>query len=200
MIMELTQEQLDAIVAEAVKKATSGLYTEEDLARKVTSEVDRRVESGIQKGIETQKKKWEEEFAKRAQLTAEELAQKEISEKMSAVEARERELAFKANLIEAKDLLASAEIPKEKYEKLLDTLVLDDSDRTKQNVTKFIEVYVETRNEIETKLKSELTNVKPPSVDDKHVEITKETFDKMSYGDKLKLKTEKPELYKQLIG
>ena len=54
---EYTQEQVDAIVAEKVADATKGLFDEDTLNAKVTAEVDRRVESGIQKGLETQRKK-----------------------------------------------------------------------------------------------------------------------------------------------
>jgi len=115
--MELTQEQIDAMILEKVAEAKKGLFTEEDLQRKVTSEVDRRVESGIQKGLETQKEKWERELKEKAQMSAEELAKKEYEEKMQTVTAKEREVMRKANLLEAKSMLADADVPKSHYEK-----------------------------------------------------------------------------------
>lgn len=46
--------------------------------QRVTSETDRRVESGIQKGLETSKLKWETEYSERAKLSADELAKKNM--------------------------------------------------------------------------------------------------------------------------
>src|SRR6056297_2074032 len=129
-MVEYTQEQLDALVKQKVDEATKNLYTKADLDREVTKEVDRRVESGIQKGLETHKSKWEREFAEKAQMSAEELAQKEYQAKLDEITQRERDLAKTSNLIEAKNKLAEAEVPKTYYEKLLDTLVKDDTDVT----------------------------------------------------------------------
>lgn len=197
--MELTQEQIDALVAERIAEAKKGLYTEEDLNKKVTSEVDRRVDSGIQKGLETQKKKWEDEFSAKAKLTAEEIAQKEIEEARNTLTAKEKEILKKENLIEAKEMLSGAEIPKSHYEKIITMLVSDDSDTTKANVQNFIDVFKETKTEIETKVKTELSKVPAPSQGKGELPKTKADFDKMSYLDKIKLKTESPELYKEFM-
>ena len=45
--LKFTQEQLDALINEKVSEKTKGLYTEDDFNRKLTAEVDRRVETGI---------------------------------------------------------------------------------------------------------------------------------------------------------
>jgi transketolase len=197
-MVEYTQEQLDALIKQKVDEATRNLYTKADLDREVTKEVDRRVESGIQKGLETQKSKWEKEFAEKAQMSAEELAQKEYQAKLDEITQREKELAKTSNLIEAKNKLAEAEVPKTYYEKLLDTLVKDDTDVTNANVTNFIESYKNTVAEIEGKMKSEYTKVKPP-IQGENGPTTKQDFTKMSYGEKLKFKQENPEQYKEFI-
>lgn len=196
---ELTQEQLDALIAEKINEAKKGLFTEEDLTKKVTAEVDRRVESGIQKGLETQKKKWEEDLASKAKMTAEEIAQKQFEEKLKEVSAKEAEIKRKANLIDAKDMLSEASIPKAQYEKLIDILVSDDNDSTKSRVQNFIDVFNNTKLEIETQVKSTLSNVTSPTQGNGDKVITKSDFIKMPYGEKLKLKQTNPELYKEFM-
>lgn len=195
---EFTQEQIDKMIADKVEEAKKGLFTEEDLNKKVTAEVDRRVESGIQKGLETQKQKWEREFAERAKLTAEELAKKDFEEKMSGITAKEQEISRKANLIDARDMLTEAQIPKANYDNFLSMLVTNDAEQTKKNVQNFIDVFNKTKSDIETKVKTELSKVPPPAKGEPKA-VTKDDFKKMGYADKLKFKTEHPDLYKEFI-
>lgn len=192
---EYTQEQIDEMIANAKK----GLLPEEEITKRVTAEVDRRVESGIQKGLETHKQKWEEEFKTKAQMTAEEIAQKELQDKLNQMTVKEKEIQKKANLIDAKDMLSSASIPKSHYEKFINVLVSDNEETTKANVQNFINMFNETKNEIETEVKKTYTNVPAPTGGSGGKEITKEDFRKMGYAEKLKLKNEKPELYKELM-
>lgn len=192
--MEYTQEQVDQMIAEA----TSGLFTEEDLQKKVTSEVDRRVESGIQKGLETKKQKWEREYSERAKLTAEELAQKQLEEKMQELSGKEKEISKKANHIEARSILAEANIPKAHYEKFIDLLVNDDAETTTSNVQNFVDVFNSTKDDITNQIKSEYSNVPKPKTGANDT-LTKDDFDKMGYGEKIKFKTENPDLYKEFM-
>ena len=192
--MEYTQEQVDQMIAEA----KLGLYTEEDLQKKITSEVDRRVESGIQKGLETQKQKWEREYSERAKLTAEELAQKQLEEKMQELSSREKEISKKANRIEAKNILAEANIPKAHYEKFIDLLVNDDVETTMSNVQNFVDVFNSTKDDITNQIKSEYSNVPKPKTGANGT-LTKDDFDKMGYGEKIKFKAENPDLYKEFM-
>lgn len=192
--MEYTQEQVDQMIAEA----TSGLFTEEDLQKKVTSEVDRRVESGIQKGLETKKQKWEREYSERAKLTAEELAQKQLEEKMQELSGKEKEISKKANQIEARSILAEANIPKAHYEKFIDLLVNDDAETTTSNVQNFVDVFNSTKDDITNQIKSEYSNVPKPKTGANDT-LTKDDFDKMGYGEKIKFKTENPDLYKEFM-
>lgn len=196
---EFTQEQIDAIVAERIADVKKGLYTEEDLQKKVTSEVDRRVETGIQKGLETSKKKWEDEYKKTADMTAEELATEKLREQLSAVTTKEQEVKKKANRIEAKELLSEADIPKSHYEKFIGMLVSDDEELTKANVQNFIDMFTSTKTEIETKVKSEYSNIPKPGSAGNDVPLNKTEFDKMGYSEKLKLKQTNPELYKEFV-
>ena len=196
---DYTQEQLDLIIAEKVAEANKGLFTEEELQKRVTSETDRRVETGIQKGLETQKQKWERELSEKANLSAEQLAQKNFEEKLKEVSNKELEINKRANNLEAKNMLSDAQIPKAQYDKIIGMLVSDDTERTKDNVQNFIDMFNATKVDIETKVKSEFTKIPSPRVGIGNDVITKDDFIKMTYSDKLKLKTSNPDLYKEFI-
>lgn len=192
--MEYTQEQLD----EMIKKATEGLFTPEDLEKRVQSEVDRRVETGIQKGLATHKQKWEQEFVEKSKLTAEELAQKQIEETLKSLSEKEKALSKRNNEIEAKHLLTEANVPKSHYDKFIGLLVSDDFETTKSNIDNFINMFNATKSEIETEVKSKLTNVQKPT-NGSVGGVTKADFDKMTSIEKIKFKEEHPELFKQFI-
>lgn len=196
---EFTQEQLDAMINEKIAEAKKGLFSEEELNKRVTSEVDRRVESGIQKGLETQKQKWERELSEKANLTAEQLAQKNFDDKLKEVSQRELEILKRANNLEAKDMLSEAQIPKAQYEKIIGMLVTDNADTTKANVQNFIDMFNHTKVEIETKVKGEFTKIPQPKGNNGNDAITREDFIKMPYAEKLKLKTSNPDLYHTFI-
>lgn len=159
--MEFTTEQ-QAYIDKLIDDKTATLYTKEELDRRVTSEVDRRVESGIQKGLETQKAKWEADYKIKAQLSAEEVAKLEVKEQLDEIARREAEINKRSNEINARDLLANAEIPKEDYDKFLGLLVSEDADLTTTNVTNFIDTFNTTKKNIETNIKKQLSNVEPP--------------------------------------
>lgn len=195
---EFTQEQLDALISEKISEAKKGLFSEEELNKRVTSEVDRRVESGIQKGIETHKKKWEEEYSQRAKLTAEELAQKELEDKLAQLNSKEKEILLKSNKIDAIYKLSEANVPKSHYDNFIGMLVTDNAESTSANIENFINMYKSTRTDIETKIKEQFSTIPAPTKAN-NGEITKEKFDKMGYAEKIKFKSENPELYKQFI-
>lgn len=174
------------------------VYTEEEFNRKLTAEVDRRVESGIQKGLETHKEKWQRELEDRAKLTAEELAQKQIDEKAKELTSREKEIAKRANRIDARDMLSEANVPKAYYDKFLDVLISEDTETTTSNVNNFIEMFNSTKQDIETRLKSELSNVPKPNQGDPKP-VSKKDFDSMSYAKKMEFKRDNPEMYKEFI-
>lgn len=196
--MEFTAEQQEHINS-LIEDKTKGLFTEEELERRVTSEVDRRVESGIQKGLETHRDKWKAEFESKAKLTASELAELELEGKLAELESRELEIAKRSNLIEAKDKLTGADIPKEQYEKFINILVSNDADETIVNVDNFIENYNATKSEIESKIKREMSNIPAPGIKgDGDIKAMKTKFEDMTYMERLELKREDEALYEKL--
>ena len=118
---------------------------------------------------------------------------------MKTITVKESEIQRKANTLDAKDMLTNASIPKSHYEKFINLLVSDDTESTKVNVQNFINAFNETKTEIETKIKTELSKIPPPITGVGDKEVTKADFNKMGYSEKLKLKAEKPELYQKLI-
>ena len=197
---EYSQEELDALIAERIEESKKGLFTEDEITRRVTAEVDRRVETGIKKGIETQKEKLEREIAERMKLSAEELAKKDFEEKLNVVSEKERNLAKKENKITAQELLTEASVPKAHYSKFLDMLISDDAERTVSNVQNFIDMFNSTKTEIETEVKTKLSNVPLPKTGDGSTVVTKEDFLKMGYDKQLKFKAENPEKFKEFIS
>ncbi len=198
--IKMTQAELDALIAERTAKAKEGLLTEDDFTRKVTSEVDRRVESGIQKGLETQKSKWEKEFTEKAQLTAEELAQKEINQKLGEVEAREKELQLKANKLDAISMFSEAGVAKKDYDKMMSVLINSDEESTKANVANFIELFNSNKQEVEARVKSEMGHIpSPKSGKSSGGSVTKETFGNLSYNELMEFKKENPEQYSEFM-
>jgi len=196
--MEFTPEQqavIDSLVAEAEAKAKAGLFTEEDLNKKVTAEVDRRVETGIKKGVETQRSKWEQEYITKANMTAEQRAKEEFDEKFKEIAQREAEIAKRANRLEAQNLFVEAGVKKDDYSKFIDILVSDSVESTTNNVNNFIDTFKNTRSEIEAQLKKELSIIKAPDVNTEGDKgVTKEMFDKMSTQEKIDLKKKAPKL------
>lgn len=197
--LKMTQAELDALVSARIEEAKKGLFTEDDLRKKVDSEVDRRVESGIQKGLETQREKLEREIREKLTLSAEEIAKKDFEEKSTLLSVKEKELQKRANKIDATDMLSQASIPKSHYDKFLSVLVTDDSDITKANVQNFINMFNETRQDIETKVKSELSHIPPPKGGQGGGAVTIEDFRKMKYAEKVKFRETNPDLYNKYI-
>lgn len=195
--MEFTDEQ-QAFIDKLLEAKTKGMFTEDELNRRVTSEVDRRVESGIQKGLATNKAKWEEEFSERAKLTAEELAEKDINSKMDEINELKLEIAKRENTLNAKELLSNADIPKEQYEKFINILVSDCEESTTSNVENFIDSFNTTKSEIESKLKKELSQISSPTIGESKGGISKEQFEKMDYMERIELKQKDEKLYNEL--
>jgi len=193
--MEYTQEQIDEIVASSKK----GLFSESDLNRKVDSEVDRRVNSGIEKGLETNRIKWEEDFKKKQTMTAEEIVSKQLRDEKDALSIKEKEINKKSNRIEAKDMLSGAGVPKSQYDKVIEMMVNDDIDVTKNNVQTFIDTFLSIKTDIETKIKSESSKIPAPN-QGKNEPITKSDFNKMGFAEKVNFKKTNPETYKEFMN
>ena len=188
--MEYTDEQISAMLQrEADKRVTEALQT-----AKLKFEADKEI------ALQAERERVERETLEKATLSAEELARKQFEEQVKAVTTRETEISKKQNLLTAKELLADAGIPKSKYEKMLGVMISDNSDATVANVNQFIDMFNETKTELETAIRTEFSKVPPPNTGSGGSDITKEKFATMGYAQKLELKQTNPELYKTFIN
>lgn len=160
------------------------------------AEFDRR----IQKALETQKSKLEvlmndkaSEAEKLAKMNKEEKAQylyqkkeKELSDKEAAITRREL-------TAEAKVSLADKGLPVE----LAEVLNYTDADACKASIEA---VEAAFQKAVEKSVEDRLKGGKPPKKAPEPETVTRESFSKMGYTERLKLKAEQPELYKQLSG
>jgi len=196
---EYTQEQIDTMIADKVAESRKGYFSQEDFDKKIMSETDRRVETGIQKGLETTRTKWEKEISDKANLTAEQLAKKDYDDKLTDLSTREKAMLKRNNSLEARDMLTEAQIPKSQYDKVISMLVSDDEAVTKSNVTNFIEMFTSTKTDLETAMKTKFSNIPAPKIGNGDGTLTKADFIKMPYSQKLELKLNSPEVYKTFI-
>lgn len=188
------------------------IKSQEDLDKFLQQESDRRVTQAL----ETAKNKWEQdlhsklelqkqqitkELEDRAKLSAEELAQKEFESKLSQLGLKESELKRKENILNAHNKFAEAGLIKDDYSDMLDTLVSDDETKTSANIESFINIFNRNKTAIETKVKAEYSKIPHPNKGDGTPEgVTKESFNKMTYQEKMSFKTEHPDEFKSFIG
>ena len=163
------------------------------------AEFDRRVQQGITTAVANAREKWEalmddklSEAEKLAKMTKDEKAQymqkkheKELSDREAAVTRREL-------MAEAKNTLTEKQLPLE----LADVLDYADAEACKKSIG-----VIETafKKAVEAGVQERLKGGKPPRKADSSA-VTKEEYRKMGYSERLKLKNENPELYKQLSG
>lgn len=187
--MEYTEDQIrDMLQREADRRVTEALKTAKE-------KFDAEKEAALQAERERVKK----ETLEQATLSAEELAKKQLEEKIKEISSKEAEIAKKQNLLLAKEKLTEAGVPKTGYENLLGIMVTENEDATIGNVDQFIKVFTSTKTELETAIRSELSKVPPPSGGGSGADITKEKFATMSYKDKMELKQTNPELFSTFI-
>ena len=190
--MDYTQEQVDQMIADAKK----GLVSKDDFDKELAKETDRRVNQAL----DTHKSKWQEEADRKAKLSAEELAKEQLSVRQAELDLRAKEIQTKQNRILALEKLNSAGISKEQYDDFLDVMVKDDEESTSATVDKFVSKIKSMETSIEAKVKQSLANVPPPNSGNQNKgEVTNETFAKMTYEQRVELKKENPELFKQLM-
>ena len=191
--MEFTDEQLAEIKkisdAEADRRVTQALQTaqtnfDKTLAEKLQSETAKAVK----------------ETEDRLKLSAEELAQQQLKEREDSLAEQARTLAMQTNNLLAKEKLTEAGVTKDEYESILGVMVSDDQEQTSANVDQFISVLNKSKTDLENRLRAELAKVPAPDAGGGGDEITADKFKKMTYAEKIALKTENPELFRTFIN
>lgn len=164
------------------------------------AEFDRRVSKAIETAVSNAQEKWKaitddklSEAEKLAKMTKEEKTQylqqkheKELADREAAITKREL-------MAEAKNTLAEKKLPSSLAE-ILNYTDAESCNKSIAAVEKAFQAAVQAA--VEEKLKGGEPQKKAPQGN----AVTKDEFSKMGYAERLKLKTEQPELYRQLTG
>ena len=164
------------------------------------AEFDRRVQKAVNTAVTNAQEKWQaltddklSEAEKLAKMTKEEKAQYMQQKKEKELSEREAAITRKELMVEARNTLAGDGLPQE----LAGILNYTDADACKKSMET---VKVTFQKAVEAAVEEKLKGGKPPKKASEQEGITKEMYSKMGYAERLKLKTENPELYKQLSG
>lgn len=164
------------------------------------AEFDRRVSKAIETAVSNAQEKWKaitddklSEAEKLAKMTKEEKThylqqkhEKELADREAAITKREL-------MAEAKNTLAEKKLPSSLAE-ILNYADAESCNKSIAAVEKAFQSAVQAA--VEEKLKGGEPQKKAPQGN----AVTKDQLSKMGYAERLKLKTEQPELYRQLTG
>ena len=163
-------------------------------------EFNRRVQKAVNIAVDKAQKKWKimtddqvSEAEKLAAMTKEEKSEYMRQKHEKDLATREANITKRELMAEAKNMLAENNLPVS----LAEVLNYTDADSCKQSITAVEKAFKEA---VQAAVEEKLKGGKPPKKAPDGSEITKEQYSKMGYAERLKLKTEHPELYKQLTG
>ena len=163
------------------------------------AEFDRRVQKAIDTAVSNAQQKWQaltddrlSEAEKLAKMNKEEKAAYMQQKKEKELSDREAAITRKELMTEAKNTLAEKKLPVS----LAEVLNYTDADTCSKSISAVEKAFQEA---VEAAVNERLKGGTPPKKVPQE-NVTKETYAKMGYTERLKLKTENPELYKQLAG
>ena len=163
------------------------------------AEFDRRVQKAIDTAVSNAQQKWQaltddrlSEAEKLAKMNKEEKAAYMQQKKEKELSDREAVITRKELMAEAKNTLGEQKLPVS----LAEVLNYADADTCNKSISAVEKAFQEA---VEAAVNERLKGGTPPKKAPQE-NVTKETYAKMGYTERLKLKTENPELYKQLAG
>lgn len=164
------------------------------------AEFDRRVNKAVSTAVTKAQEKWKaltddklSEADKLAKMNKEEKAEYMRTKKEKELADREAAITRKELMAEAKDTLADEGLPIE----LAETLNYTDAEACKQSIET---VKAAFQKAVEAAVEKRLKGGNPQKKAPENNQVTKEQYAKMTYAEKVKLKSENPELYRQLAG
>ena len=165
-------------------------FTQEELDALIQKEGDKRVSSALK----TAQKKNEakiKEAEKLAKMSEQQRYEYELSQREQAIAEKEHQLALAENKAEASSILAEKGISP----KLVDFVVADDAEVMMTNISLLeAEFKASVKAEVEKRLQTSTPKKNLP------LEMTKESFQKMSIVERTKLLHNNPDLYNKLKG
>lgn len=164
------------------------------------AEFDRRLREAVSTAVAEEQKKWQiitddkvSEAEKLAKMTREEKDRYMRKKQEKNLAEREANITRRELMAEAKNTLAEKNLPVS----LAEMLNYKDADSCNKSIATVEKAFQEA---VQSAVEERLKGGKPPKKAPEGQEITKEQYSKMGYAERLKLKTENPELYKRLIG
>lgn len=165
-------------------------YSEEEVARMLQAEADRRVTQALAK----QQAKFKEQMAEAEKLRTmneEQKAQYQLEQRIKEIEAKEKEFALKENRYEAQRIMAEKNIPLA----FADFIVAEDAETMMANISLFEK---EFRAAVRAEVDKRIASPAPKANIGVDTVITKEQFMKMTIAQQTELYKQDPELYKRL--
>ena len=165
-------------------------YSEEEVARMLQVEADRRVTQALAK----QQAKFKEQMAEAEKLRTmneEQKAQYQLEQRIKEIEAKEKEFALKENRYEAQRIMAEKNIPLA----FADFIVAEDAETMMANISLFEK---EFRAAVRAEVDKRIASPAPKANIGVDTVITKEQFMKMTIAQQTELYKQDPELYKRL--
>lgn len=163
------------------------------------AEFDRRVNKAVNTALTKAQEKWQaladdklSEAEKLAKMTKEEKTQYLQQKKEKELADREAEITRKELAAEAKNTLSEKKLPVG----LAAILDYSDADSCKRSMEAVEKAF---REAVQVGVEERLKGTTPPKKAENSA-VTREEYLKMGYSERLKLKTENPELYRQLSG
>lgn len=165
-------------------------FTQEELDALIQKEGDKRVSSALK----TAQKKNEakiKEAEKLAKMSEQQRYEYELSQREQAIAEKEHQLALAENKAEASSILAEKGISP----KLVDFVVADDAEVMMTNISLLeAEFKASVKAEVEKRLQTSTPKKNLP------LEMTKESFQKLSIVERTQLLHNNPDLYNKLKG
>lgn len=182
---ESLRAELEAAFAEAESK--EGYYSQSDWDRKVNE---------LSQKLHIDKRKTESQI--REQIQRELTMSEEEKEKQRQAEFNRRleELNLRENKILAKDILSEVNLDTDDLETALSFVVSADADTTEERAKQYLATLSKYENKVKENMKNKTPDPKAPPTNT----VTKEDFNKMTYAEKYKFKTDNPDAYKELMG
>lgn len=165
-------------------------YSEEEVARMLQVEADRRVSQALAKQ-QAKFKQQMDEAEKLRTMNEEQKAQYQLEQRIKEIEAKEKEFALKENRYEAQKIMAEKNIPLA----FADFIVAEDAETMMANISLFEK---EFKRAVRAEVDKRIASPAPKANIGVDTAITKEQFMKMTIAQQMELYKQDPELYKRL--
>lgn len=164
-------------------------YTQQEVMELLQKEADRRVTSALNK----QKKEYEKQLSL-SKLDDEQRAKAEKDNRIAELEEQLAQFQIERNKSELKSVLATRGLSAEFADIIT---ITDDIETSQENIDKLDKLF---KDAVKAEVDKRLSGNTPKGNGGTAAPITKDSVKKMSLAELQKLKTQQPELYKQIFN